>query len=270
MIPDQKLLSQLGLSDPAALAETAIARLWRVTSPDGPAVLKVYRDGDEQDEGPGLDLMRAWNGRSAARVLARTSGAVVLEYLDGPSLGDLARDRQDHDTARILAEVAQRLSTQSQPVHGLVSLADRCAPLFASHHDPDFARAAALAQSLLAGAPTPVALHGDLHHDNILRGPRGWCVIDPKGVCGDPAYELANAFRNPVGLPQAIRDPDRLRAMLATFATTTGLPPDRLMGWAAVHVCLSLIWDRSTPHADHPDRDLPPLYLSIYEAVQSA
>jgi streptomycin 6-kinase len=41
------------------------------------------------------------------------------------------------------------------------------------------------------------ALHGDLHHDNILRTPTGWCIIDPQGVRGNAAYECSCFLRNP-------------------------------------------------------------------------
>ena len=41
-------------------------------------------------------------------------------------------------------------------------------------------------------------LHGDLHHENIMHGPRGWLAIDPKGVLGDPGFDAANMFYNPL------------------------------------------------------------------------
>ena len=42
-------------------------------------------------------------------------------------------------------------------------------------------------------------LHGDLHHWNILRASRQpWLAIDPKGIIGDPAFEVAAWMLNPV------------------------------------------------------------------------
>lgn len=39
-------------------------------------------------------------------------------------------------------------------------------------------------------------LHGDLHHENILKGPTGWVAIDPKGVIGPKEMELRRFFHN--------------------------------------------------------------------------
>ncbi len=38
---------------------------------------------------------------------------------------------------------------------------------------------------------------GDLHHENILAAERApWLAIDPKGVIGEPAYEMGALLRN--------------------------------------------------------------------------
>lgn len=242
--------------------------MWRVITSDGSfAALKFYDNGHEQDEGPGLGLMAALNGVAMAQVLARGPGAVLMEYLPGQSLGDLARAGDDLEAAVHLATVATRLHGAGVRSADLTPLDERCRPLFqADAADPPIAQTQALATWLLSTSPAPCALHGDLHHDNILHGPRGWCAIDAKGVWGDPAYDFANAFRNPVGLANACRDPDRFRALTACFSHVSGLPPDRLRGWAAVHVCLSVLWDRDKGFADHPDRDLPSLFLNWAQA----
>jgi streptomycin 6-kinase len=44
-----------------------------------------------------------------------------------------------------------------------------------------------------------VILHGDLHHANIIiSAGRGWLAIDPKGVCGDPGYEVGPFMMNQI------------------------------------------------------------------------
>jgi len=40
-------------------------------------------------------------------------------------------------------------------------------------------------------------LHGDFHHDNILLGKDGeYIIIDPKGVIGDPVFDIARFILN--------------------------------------------------------------------------
>jgi len=43
-------------------------------------------------------------------------------------------------------------------------------------------------------------LHGDFHHDNILLGPEGeYKIIDPKGVVGDPIFDVPRFILNEFG-----------------------------------------------------------------------
>ncbi|MFD0747010.1 aminoglycoside phosphotransferase family protein [Phytohabitans flavus] len=87
-------------------------------------------------------------------------------------------------------------------------------------------------------------LHGDLHHDNVLRAEREpWLAIDPHGVVGDPGYEAGPMVYNP--------DPDRredeLLALVPTrveqLADGMGLPIDRVVAWAFVTAVLSEVWN---------------------------
>ncbi len=39
-------------------------------------------------------------------------------------------------------------------------------------------------------------LHGDFHHDNILLGADSYKIIDPKGVVGDPVFDIARFILN--------------------------------------------------------------------------
>jgi len=48
-----------------------------------------------------------------------------------------------------------------------------------------------LKNQLLDSITNEIVLHGDLHHDNILKNNNHWIAIDPKGVIGDPAFEIA-------------------------------------------------------------------------------
>ncbi|MHB8636111.1 MAG: aminoglycoside phosphotransferase family protein [Fimbriimonadaceae bacterium] len=76
-----------------------------------------------------------------------------------------------------------------------------------------------------------VLLHGDLHHGNILRHGDSWVVIDPKGLVGDPSFDVAGFMRNPIGKTPAV---EGMRARLERFAERLGDPIERLWGWAFV------------------------------------
>ena len=103
-------------------------------------------------------------------------------------------------------------------------------------------RAANVFVDLCAGAPR-VLLHGDLHHDNILRSDReGWLAIDPFGVRGDPGFEAGALLYNP--------DPERhddtllglVPARVEQLADGLGQPVDRIVAWGFVMAVLSEVW----------------------------
>ena len=96
---------------------------------------------------------------------------------------------------------------------------------------------------LLASAAPPVLIHGDLHHENILRaGREAWLSIDPKGMAGEPAYEVGAWMRNPLSLPDW---PD-LKKVLARradqFAAELDLERERIMGYSMAQAVLSAWW----------------------------
>ncbi len=89
-----------------------------------------------------------------------------------------------------------------------------------------------------------VLLHGDLHHGNILfAAAGGWMAIDPKGLCGDPGYEMGTFMLNQ--LPVGAADAETLAVLaqrLMTFAAELQMERTRLARWAFCHAVLSALW----------------------------
>jgi streptomycin 6-kinase len=106
------------------------------------------------------------------------------------------------------------------------------------------------------------ALHGDLHHDNIQHGARGWLAIDPQGVHGVLAYEPANAFRNPDDAGGLIFIPDRSVHLADRFSHCLRQSRQRFLGWAEAHCALSICWSREAGLDSAEDLSLLPLPLS--------
>ena len=101
-----------------------------------------------------------------------------------------------------------------------------------------------LSTELLSSAPAEVVLHGDLHHDNILSSSReGWVAIDPKGVVGEPCYEVGAFMRNPIDL---FTNPSEAVATIARrfdiFAEVLGFDRKRTAAWAFAQAVLSAYW----------------------------
>ncbi|WP_224824582.1 aminoglycoside phosphotransferase family protein [Cognatishimia sp. MH4019] len=275
-LPPAAILSEHALSAPVFVERTGIATIWKVTRQTGEAAaLKLYHGETMGNEGAGFVYLEALNGAGAARVFAHGARFAVTEWLPGPSLGDLSRRGEDDTATHTLLTVAQTLHAQPvTPAGTLPKLADWFGALLKLHiasgcpatARQNLERCRALAGDLLATPQDPRPLHGDLHHDNIRLGARGYCAFDAKGVLGERAYELANAFRNPKGAPALLRDPDRIRALRDAWSGPFAVPPRRLMQWAAVKCALSIAWRSGSDGIRHDDEfDLLAQFLAISE-----
>ena len=275
VLPEKEILAAFGVREPVFIARTVRATVWKVKDAAGdPAALKAYHHGDMVDESCGLDLMQAWDGAGAVRLLGRRKGAVLMEWLEGPSLGDLTRRGEDRRATVELVAVANRLhAARTGALAALPTLADWFQDLFDLTMTPDCPAAAreamqrcrSIARDLLATEHNVRPLHGDLHHDNIRLGARGYCAFDAKGVLGERAYELANAFRNPVGADATIRDPDRVRTLADCWAAAFDVGRQRLLDWAAAHSALSLAWSAGSAFWRDADAGIMMLLLRLAE-----
>ena len=267
--PDE-LLDRWGLTILSMVADTGHARIWKVETADTVAALKVYRRADRGNEGPGSRLLSAWQDRGAVRILEEANNAVLMEWLDGPPLGDVARDGDPETAVNLLAEAASHLHRSPRvEISGLRTLNDVFAPLFRCEFtdtcDPnlksDMQQSAALARELLGIQQTLVPLHGDLHTDNVILTKAGPKVIDAKGYLGDPAFELANALRHPKGMPDLVRDPIQIAKCLQLYSEAMAVTPERLAKWAAAKCALSIYWRSHQQVSEDKEADLLRLFL---------
>ncbi|MCC6569592.1 MAG: phosphotransferase, partial [Anaerolineales bacterium] len=90
---------------------------------------------------------------------------------------------------------------------------------------------------------SPVLMHGDFHHFNILSSERGWLVIDPKGVIGPACYEVGPLMMNPWGrLPREGRLKSRMKRRVDILREHLGFERERILEWSLAHAILSAWW----------------------------
>ncbi len=200
-----------------------------------------------------IAALRLYDGQGAAQLFDADAdrGILLIEQLTpGTPLNDLPDDEQ---ATRIAAEVMQTLWRPLPPDHPFPTTADWAAGLgrlrdrFDGGTGPMPARlvdrAEGLFRDLLASSAPPVLLHGDLHHENILAATRApWLALDPKGVAGEPAYEVGALLRNPPGVDQW---PDLKRAQMrrvAILAEMLGLDRQRIANWTVAQAVLAAWW----------------------------
>jgi len=239
------------LADPVLIAETATSWIYKVARrKGGAAALKLLKPDTGDEERLGAQLLNWYGGDGAARVYAQTEDATLIEWLNGHALSELVHQGKDVTATDIICQIVTQLHMQRQtPAPDLVPLNVRFAALFETDMVQwPFAgrdlliRAKIIARSLLDSVEEEIPLHGDLHHDNILFSPRSWVAIDPKGILGDPAYEVANCFQNPKSTTDVCADPARIIALASTFQERLGFNKARMLGFAVSHAALSACW----------------------------
>lgn len=238
------------LTRPTQVADTETSHIFRVEREGaGPAALKLIRPG--MREALRGALAQAWYaGVGAAEVYDANSEAVLMEWLEGPELARLVADGEDERATEILAEVVAGLHTQrGEAPRGLMPLVERFEALTGGDRQlwpaagrDLFARAAGIAMALTDAPVRPIPLHGDLHHFNVLKSARGWLAIDPKGLIGDPAYELAPAFLSPVSDRRLCTDPRRIARLVKLFSARLEIEAGRIVKYGIVHAALSACW----------------------------
>lgn len=239
-----------------------------------PAIVKALKPFDDvADELRGEHYLAWRRGEGAVRLLGRDGHSMLLEYAGETLLEQVLDQQGDNAATEIAAEVMAKLFSQGKDPFPpeLQPLRERFSSLFKkatidrdSGHDSLYVEAAIIADRLLANPHDIRPLHGDLHHENILHGPRGWLAIDPKGVLGDPGFDAANMFYNPLDRDELCLDPERIAHMAEIFAKTLGQTPPAVLDHAIAYGCLSAAWHHEDDNEVEESRE-----LSIAEAIRA-
>lgn len=214
-------------------------------------VLKLCYGGPEVESE--MAALRLADGSGMVRLMNDDpAGSAML--LERAIPGDMLIDEpDDEDATRIAARVMTALWRPAPAGHAFPTVSDwgkgfaRMRQRYDGGTGPLPAdltgRAERLYAELVATSAEPVVLHGDLHHYNILRHHDRWLAIDPKGVVGEPAFEIGALMRNRLS---SFEDDDVatevLMRRIRIVADVTGLDADRMRQWTIAQAMLSLWW----------------------------
>jgi streptomycin 6-kinase len=231
------------------------------TSSGTPVVLKLGVPCPEfTTEAAALEL---FGGESAVRLLDHDAirGALLLEQvLPGVPIHQL---KDDDEATKITARLMRRLWRVAPTAHAFPALTTwfrslpRLRERFAdgsSMISTILARAEAAFADLQSSSTESLIVHGDLHHENILfSAERGWLAIDPKGIHGDPGYEVGSFMLNqlPLSEPDSVIR-EIMTRRLTIFSDELQIEQRRLARWAFCHAVLSAAWsfEESAPWED--------------------
>lgn len=236
------------------------------TRADGtPAILKLCVPNREVRQE--IAALQFYNGRFAARLLESDSdkGWLLLERIfPGTPLSAIVESHDDTAT-RILGEMMQELCVPLPAEHPFLPLTE-WAKAFDELRRRFDGKTGPFPESLIARAeatfalpvPQPVLLHGDFHHDNVLKtegraasGERqslypaldSWVMIDTKGIAGEILADIGPLLYNPL---EYIDHHPNLAAVtnrrVAILSEILNAERDLMIEWGLAMAMLSAVW----------------------------
>lgn len=243
------------------LADTHSSLVWKVERndyPDDVFVIKQLKPAG-MEELRGAHYLSWRDGHGAAKLYDLKDTSMLLEYAGSYHLDQHLKNGKDGECLTVFGEVLAALHQPSPAAvpTDLQPLDKHFAGLFAvTNESPVYAEAASLAQRLLSSPHSVIPLHGDIHHENVIFGPRGWLVIDPHGLIGDAAFDAANIFYNPLDRDDLCLDLQRAKHMAEHFAPILKRDPAYVLDYAFAYGCLSAAWHREDGNDADEAREL--------------
>lgn len=236
------------LTEPTIIAQTFTSNVYKVKVNSEFAVLKILNENGKKFESKGADVLRYFNGSGTVKLLNADEGAHLLEFIDGPELKSIVDQGNDELATEVICEVLKKLYSSSEPRPSeLISMERNFQSLLerakTSDQNSIYYSGAECARKLMATSKNLKVLHGDIHHQNILKHPdRGWVAIDPQCLFGEITYDFANTFYNPQTPILFLKNSDRIVKIANKFSQAFGIPTDRILKFAFAYGCLRASW----------------------------
>ena len=190
--------------------------------------------------------LKSFSGFSSVGVLAKDQGALLLERAVPGTLLRSYFPSKEAEATEIVCGVIKKLHQAPIPAKDTFPHSRDWLLALDQNLDipaPYLEKARTLRDRLLETSHQDILLHGDLHHGNILQGENGWVVIDPKGVIGDPVYEVAAFIRNPIPeLLDSENYPRIIENRIKIVSRRLGFDEDRIQDWCFVQNVLAWAW----------------------------
>jgi streptomycin 6-kinase len=254
------------LSNVLKISGTVTGDIFKVDYRAQPAILKIFKSRNA-GRWPARAL-EAFQGQGAVHLFEQDQGACLMEFAEGPSLKTLVEKDGDNSATEILCQTIAKLHTSElHPFGDLPTLDTHFESLFerAKREIPGslYRSGANMIKKLLRSPRKIKVLHGDLHHENVLfSSKRGWLAIDPKGLVGEDAYEVANTFYNPRSLSGKIGSLESIQTRCHIFSERLNRDSRRILEFTFAHGCLSAAWHEE-------DEESPVQVLAIAQKILS-
>jgi len=201
-----------------------------------------------------IDALSIFNGDGVNKIYESNPehGVMLIERLKpGKMLSELENDDNATEVAGLVMknlwkriDEHSKFPTMTKWFQGLKRYRENYDTGRGPLPDELVSKAERLSQELLSTSHNHMLLHGDLHHKNILSATREpWLAIDPKGLIGEPEYEIGALLRNPI--PELYSMPNLKNVLMRRIDILheiLGFDKDRMKGWAFSQAVLSAFW----------------------------
>lgn len=238
-----KIAADWNLSDLKPLENLSYSYVLSGTQDDKPIILKLSPDleGLKQES----DALKALKHFGVVKILAEQNGAILLERaVPGTSLKSYFQSKET-ESIEIACNLIKKLHQAPSPKGKFPHISEWLAALDKEWDIPlhYLRKARELRDQLLKTSTQSILLHGDLHHDNILKNGDDWIVIDPKGVLGELSYELTSFIYNPIPELISLQDAESIiEDRINHLSKELHLETQRIKEWCFLKIVLAWIW----------------------------
>ena len=234
-------------SDPLKIASTATSDLFLVNYQNSKAVIKLLNTVGVLDEGSGRHYLNLKNSIGSVKLFKSDDKALLIEYLPGDNLYQFSKSGNEAQADKVFCQIIKKIHLKRPRDFSFEKL-DSYLDIYSKIMIPKelegiLTKGQGLFEELLKTQREEVLLHGDLHHENIRSRMDGEFVCyDPKGILGDPHYEVATTLKNPWDYPEISRDKEEFKRRASFFSRELNWSYDRIVQFAFCHCCLSIAW----------------------------
>jgi streptomycin 6-kinase len=228
-----------------------------VTRADGNFALRLTRPGSPVTEE--IQALEFWAGRGTVELVAADPGrgAMLLELLAG---ADSLNDRPLAEAMPLLGQMMRRLAVPAPAwAPSTATLARRRSaelePEWRRLHEP-FDRVT-LAEALqvsagLQATDSDLAVNGDLHSEQVLRGVREpWLTVDPVLLRGDIEYDLARILWTRI---DEMATAAEITAQFDAVVQEAGVERDNARDWVVFRAVDYWLWGLAAGLTEDPPR----------------
>jgi streptomycin 6-kinase len=221
-----------------------------------PLALRLSPPGAEVTEQ--IHALRWWNGHGMVRLIEADAdrGAMLLERLGAPLTG-VPLDESIPILGRLMRRLAvpatpDSLSTATIACRRAAELGPQGERLGGPFDQAWLRDAEQLGAGPLATAESDLAVNGDFHTDQVLRGAREpWLVVDPVLYRGDIEYDLARILWTSI---DRMKTDAEILEHFATLVETAELERDRARDWVVYRTVDYYLWGLGAGLTEDPVR----------------